>query len=147
MQRSRARIPMKRILNVQRVSFSGPLRAAVTGIRIRFERGQAFVQHAARNLEEHVVGALLGRADERAKDGCFPLEPFALLRRERHGRHVHYDSDCETRSMTAGGGRKPGAWSRPGFKTPSVVLTPPYHDRDARGLGLPVHTPPADNGE
>jgi hypothetical protein len=25
-----------------------------------------------------------------------------------------------------------------------VVLTAPYHDRDARRLGLPVHTPPAD---
>jgi hypothetical protein len=26
----------------------------------------------------------------------------------------------------------------------AVVLTAPYHDRDARRLGLPVHTPPAD---
>ena len=26
----------------------------------------------------------------------------------------------------------------------AVVLTAPYHARDARGLGLPVHTPPAD---
>jgi hypothetical protein len=26
----------------------------------------------------------------------------------------------------------------------TVVLTAPYHERDARGLGLPVHTPPAD---
>lgn len=26
----------------------------------------------------------------------------------------------------------------------AVVLTAPYHERDARGLGLPVHTPPAD---
>jgi hypothetical protein len=25
-----------------------------------------------------------------------------------------------------------------------VVLTAPYHERDARALGLPVHTPPAD---
>ena len=25
-----------------------------------------------------------------------------------------------------------------------VVLTAPYHERDARQLGLPVHTPPAD---
>lgn len=29
----------------------------------------------------------------------------------------------------------------------AVVLTAPYHDRDARGLGLPVHTPPADTWE
>jgi hypothetical protein len=27
----------------------------------------------------------------------------------------------------------------------AVVLTAPYHERDARGLGLPVHTPPADS--
>ena len=26
----------------------------------------------------------------------------------------------------------------------AVVLTAPYHERDAPGLGLPVHTPPAD---
>jgi hypothetical protein len=26
----------------------------------------------------------------------------------------------------------------------AVVLTAPYHEREARGLGLPVHTPPAD---
>jgi glyoxylase-like metal-dependent hydrolase (beta-lactamase superfamily II) len=26
----------------------------------------------------------------------------------------------------------------------AVVLTAPYHERDARGLGLPVHAPPAD---
>ena len=26
----------------------------------------------------------------------------------------------------------------------AVVLTAPYHERDARALGLPVHTPPAD---
>ena len=26
----------------------------------------------------------------------------------------------------------------------AVVLTAPYHERDARDLGLPVHTPPAD---
>jgi hypothetical protein len=26
----------------------------------------------------------------------------------------------------------------------AVALTAPYHERDARGLGLPVHTPPAD---
>src|SRR3954462_5533379 len=26
----------------------------------------------------------------------------------------------------------------------AVVLTAPYHERDARRLGLPVHTPPAD---
>ena len=26
----------------------------------------------------------------------------------------------------------------------AVGLTAPYHERDARGLGLPVHTPPAD---
>ncbi len=26
----------------------------------------------------------------------------------------------------------------------AVVLTAPYHERDARGLGLPVHSPPAD---
>ena len=26
----------------------------------------------------------------------------------------------------------------------AVVLTAPYHERDARTLGLPVHTPPAD---
>ena len=26
----------------------------------------------------------------------------------------------------------------------AVVLTAPYHERDARGLGIPVHTPPAD---
>ena len=29
----------------------------------------------------------------------------------------------------------------------AVVLTAPYHDRDARGLGLPVHAPPADTWE
>jgi len=29
----------------------------------------------------------------------------------------------------------------------AVVLTAPYHDRDARRLGLPVHTPPADTWE
>jgi hypothetical protein len=29
----------------------------------------------------------------------------------------------------------------------SVVLTAPYHERDARGLGLPIHTPPADTWE
>ena len=28
-----------------------------------------------------------------------------------------------------------------------VVLTAPYHERDARRLGLPVHTPPADTWE
>ncbi|MGH3008985.1 MAG: hypothetical protein ACRDLM_06205 [Gaiellaceae bacterium] len=26
----------------------------------------------------------------------------------------------------------------------AVVLTAPYHERDARGLALPIHTPPAD---
>jgi hypothetical protein len=26
----------------------------------------------------------------------------------------------------------------------AVVLTAPYHERDARRLGLPVHSPPAD---
>jgi glyoxylase-like metal-dependent hydrolase (beta-lactamase superfamily II) len=26
----------------------------------------------------------------------------------------------------------------------AVILTAPYHERDARALGLPVHTPPAD---
>ena len=26
----------------------------------------------------------------------------------------------------------------------AVVLTAPYHERDARRLDLPVHTPPAD---
>jgi hypothetical protein len=26
----------------------------------------------------------------------------------------------------------------------AVILTAPYHERDARRLGLPVHTPPAD---
>jgi hypothetical protein len=26
----------------------------------------------------------------------------------------------------------------------AVVLTAPYHEREARGLGLPIHTPPAD---
>ena len=26
----------------------------------------------------------------------------------------------------------------------AVLLTAPYHERDARGLGLPIHTPPAD---
>ncbi|MGH2843542.1 MAG: hypothetical protein ACRDKL_08155, partial [Solirubrobacteraceae bacterium] len=26
----------------------------------------------------------------------------------------------------------------------AVVLTAPYHERDARQLGLPVHTPPVD---
>jgi hypothetical protein len=29
----------------------------------------------------------------------------------------------------------------------AVVLTAPYHERDARGLGVPVHTPPADTWE
>jgi hypothetical protein len=29
----------------------------------------------------------------------------------------------------------------------AVVLTAPYHERDASGLGLPVHTPPADTWE
>jgi hypothetical protein len=29
----------------------------------------------------------------------------------------------------------------------AVVLTAPYHERGARGLGLPVHTPPADTWE
>jgi hypothetical protein len=29
----------------------------------------------------------------------------------------------------------------------AVVLTAPYHDRDARALGLPVYTPPADTWE
>jgi hypothetical protein len=29
----------------------------------------------------------------------------------------------------------------------AVVLTAPYHERDARTLGLPVHTPPADTWE
>src|SRR3954453_17213156 len=29
----------------------------------------------------------------------------------------------------------------------AVVLTAPYHERDARGLGLPIHTPPADPGQ
>jgi hypothetical protein len=29
----------------------------------------------------------------------------------------------------------------------AVVLTAPYHERDARGLDLPVHTPPADTWE
>jgi hypothetical protein len=29
----------------------------------------------------------------------------------------------------------------------AVVLTAPYHERDARKLGLPVHTPPADTWE
>jgi hypothetical protein len=29
----------------------------------------------------------------------------------------------------------------------AVVLTAPYHERDARGLGLPVHTPPPDTWE
>jgi hypothetical protein len=29
----------------------------------------------------------------------------------------------------------------------AVVLTAPYHERDARELGLPVHTPPADTWE
>jgi hypothetical protein len=29
----------------------------------------------------------------------------------------------------------------------AVVLTAPYHERDARALGLPVHTPPADTWE
>jgi hypothetical protein len=29
----------------------------------------------------------------------------------------------------------------------AVVLTAPYHERDARELGLPVHTPPADSWE
>src|SRR3954462_1957712 len=29
----------------------------------------------------------------------------------------------------------------------AVVLTAPYHERDARGLGLPIHTPPADTWE
>jgi glyoxylase-like metal-dependent hydrolase (beta-lactamase superfamily II) len=29
----------------------------------------------------------------------------------------------------------------------AVVLTAPYHERDARSLGLPVHAPPADTWE
>ena len=29
----------------------------------------------------------------------------------------------------------------------AVVLTAPYHERDARALGLPIHTPPADTWE
>jgi len=29
----------------------------------------------------------------------------------------------------------------------AVALTAPYHERDARGLGLPIHTPPADTWE
>jgi len=29
----------------------------------------------------------------------------------------------------------------------AVVLTAPYHERDARGLGLPIYTPPADTWE
>jgi hypothetical protein len=29
----------------------------------------------------------------------------------------------------------------------AIVLTAPYHERDARSLGLPVHTPPADTWE
>jgi hypothetical protein len=29
----------------------------------------------------------------------------------------------------------------------AVVLTAPYHERDARSLGLPIHTPPADTWE
>jgi hypothetical protein len=29
----------------------------------------------------------------------------------------------------------------------AVVLTAPYHERDARHIGLPVHTPPADTWE
>jgi hypothetical protein len=29
----------------------------------------------------------------------------------------------------------------------AVVLTAPYHERDARKLGLPIHTPPADTWE
>jgi hypothetical protein len=29
----------------------------------------------------------------------------------------------------------------------AVVLTAPWHERDARGLGLPLHTPPADTWE
>jgi hypothetical protein len=29
----------------------------------------------------------------------------------------------------------------------AVVLTAPYHERDARRLGLPIHTPPADTWE
>jgi glyoxylase-like metal-dependent hydrolase (beta-lactamase superfamily II) len=29
----------------------------------------------------------------------------------------------------------------------AVALTAPYHERDARRLGLPVHTPPADTWE
>jgi hypothetical protein len=29
----------------------------------------------------------------------------------------------------------------------AVVLTAPYHEREARGLGLPIHTPPADTWE
>jgi len=29
----------------------------------------------------------------------------------------------------------------------AIVLTAPYHERDARTLGLPVHTPPADTWE
>jgi hypothetical protein len=34
-----------------------------------------------------------------------------------------------------------------GVRATAVVLTAPYHERDARRLGLPVHTPPADTWE
>ena len=34
-----------------------------------------------------------------------------------------------------------------GKRATAVVLTAPYHERDARRLGLPVHTPPADTWE
>jgi glyoxylase-like metal-dependent hydrolase (beta-lactamase superfamily II) len=34
-----------------------------------------------------------------------------------------------------------------GERATAVVLTAPYHERDARRLGLPVHTPPADTWE
>ena len=47
-------------------------------------------------------------------------------------------------------GYKDERWSRPiavGDIVPAVVLTAPYHERDARRLGLPVHTPPADTWE
>jgi hypothetical protein len=35
----------------------------------------------------------------------------------------------------------------PRERATAVVLTAPYHERDARQLGLPVHTPPADTWE
>src|ERR1700751_2363495 len=34
--------------------------------------------------------------------------------------------------------------AEPRERATAVVLTAPYHERDARSLGLPVHTPPAD---